>query len=219
MQKKYNPEQTLKKIVSVSAKLFFEKGYSKTSMQDIVNELGMSKGAIFHHFKSKDDIFEAVIMRMALDQVDSYKDKLAKEMQHLTARDKITSLIILSLTENENAVSQMLQTRIFDSKVIVGIMKFNVELSAPIVADLLREGIEDGSINTKYPDECAQVLMLLFNIWCDPIIFKCDMQAYRKRFEYLQHLMKISGVDIITDELIELNIRFTQKLSEVHYDI
>ena len=45
------PEQTVEKILEVSLKLFSEKGYEKTTMQDIVNALGMSKGAIYHHFK------------------------------------------------------------------------------------------------------------------------------------------------------------------------
>ena len=40
------PEQTVEKILEVSLKLFSEKGYEKTTMQDIVNALGMSKGAI-----------------------------------------------------------------------------------------------------------------------------------------------------------------------------
>ena len=40
-----------------------EKGYEKTTIQDIVNALGMSKGAIYHHFKSKDEIIEALSER------------------------------------------------------------------------------------------------------------------------------------------------------------
>ena len=61
MPRKKNPKQTLENIVSIATELFVEKGCEKTSMQDIVNALGMSKGAIFHHFKSKEDILNAVI--------------------------------------------------------------------------------------------------------------------------------------------------------------
>ena len=56
------PEETVNKIIEVSMQLFLEKGYEHTSIQDIVNNLGgLSKGAIYHHFKSKEDILDVVM--------------------------------------------------------------------------------------------------------------------------------------------------------------
>ena len=55
------PEETIERILDVSLKLFLEKGYEHTTIQDIVEALeGLSKGAIYHHFKSKDEIVDAV---------------------------------------------------------------------------------------------------------------------------------------------------------------
>ena len=55
------PEETVARILDVSLKLFLEKGYENTTIQDIIDALGnLSKGAIYHHFKSKEDILEAV---------------------------------------------------------------------------------------------------------------------------------------------------------------
>ena len=48
------PEQTVKLILDVSTRLFVEKGYEQTSLQDIINETKLSKGAIYHHFSSKE---------------------------------------------------------------------------------------------------------------------------------------------------------------------
>ena len=50
------PEETVKLILDVSTKMFCEKGYDNTSLQDIINETKLSKGAIYHHFDSKEDI-------------------------------------------------------------------------------------------------------------------------------------------------------------------
>ena len=52
------PEETQRKILDVSFRLFTEKGYDHTTIQDIVDALGMSKGAVYHHFKSKEDILD-----------------------------------------------------------------------------------------------------------------------------------------------------------------
>ena len=46
------PEETVNLILDVAGRLFMEKGYEHTSIQDIINNLGgLSKGAIYHHFK------------------------------------------------------------------------------------------------------------------------------------------------------------------------
>ncbi len=53
------PEITVEKILDVAQRLFLEKGYDNTTIQDIVNELGgLTKGAIYHHFKSKEEIID-----------------------------------------------------------------------------------------------------------------------------------------------------------------
>ena len=44
--------------------MFCEKGYDNTSLQDIINETKLSKGAIYHHFDSKEDILKAIFQRI-----------------------------------------------------------------------------------------------------------------------------------------------------------
>ena len=57
MARNKHPEETVNRIVDVASRLFLEKGYNQTSIQDIVDHLGsLSKGAIYHHFKSKEEI-------------------------------------------------------------------------------------------------------------------------------------------------------------------
>ena len=65
MAKKYNSQATIEAILSVSERLFLVKGFDKTSMKDIAETAGISKGAIYHHFQSKDEIIEAVMEKQA----------------------------------------------------------------------------------------------------------------------------------------------------------
>lgn len=62
------PEETVKLILDVSTKMFCEKGYDNTSLQDIINETKLSKGAIYHHFDSKEDILKAILFFSDIDQ-------------------------------------------------------------------------------------------------------------------------------------------------------
>ena len=55
------PEVTVEKILDVSQRLFLEKGYDATTIQDIVDDLGgLTKGALYHHFRSKEEIMVAL---------------------------------------------------------------------------------------------------------------------------------------------------------------
>jgi AcrR family transcriptional regulator len=59
------PEITVEKILEVSQRLFLTKGYDNTTIQDIVDELGgLTRGAIYHHFKSKEEIMDALTNKM-----------------------------------------------------------------------------------------------------------------------------------------------------------
>ena len=58
------PEETVRKILDTAERLFVEKGYDRASLQDIIRATGLSKGAIYHHFASKEDIFYAVCDRI-----------------------------------------------------------------------------------------------------------------------------------------------------------
>lgn len=65
MSRNKYPEETVNLILDVSQRLFIEKGYDNTTIQDIIDELGgLTKGAIYHHFNSKQDILDAVIERL-----------------------------------------------------------------------------------------------------------------------------------------------------------
>ena len=59
------PEVTEERILEAAQRLFLEKGYDNTTIQDIVDQLGgLTKGAVYHHFKSKEEILDKVSDRM-----------------------------------------------------------------------------------------------------------------------------------------------------------
>lgn len=203
MTRKNNPKQAIENIITISAKLFAEKGYDKTSMQDIADAVGMSKGGIFHHFSSKEDIFNAVMERQ-FEQVTETVKKWLDDMHGLTAKEKLRGLIRRNLMDEKiiKESGNMISSAAECPQIILAFTQDNVKKLAPIIADVIREGIEDRSISTAFPNECAEVLLLLLNFWCDTDIFQGDFSTLQKRFRFLQHLMRQLGVDILEDEII-----------------
>lgn len=209
MARKNDSKQTIENIIAVSAQLFIEKGYDKTSMQDIVTALGKSKGAIFHHFNSKEAIFNAVMERQ-FEQVIETVNQWLIEMKGQTAKEKLRGLIQRNLTDEQviKESASMIASAIENPQMIIAFTQGNLKELAPIIADVLREGREDGSITTEFPDECAEVFLLLLNFWCDTDVIQGDFATLRKRFLFLQYLMKQLGADILEDGVIESLDRF-----------
>lgn len=197
------PEQTIEQILSISTKLFIENGYEKTTIQDILNELKMSKGAIYHHFKSKEEILEAIIVKRSVYARELLSD-LIKDTQAENAREKI-KMILLSLTEDtiNHSVDIILCSQIKSPQFVIAGIQSSVNDDAQILSGLFEDGIKDGSIQTDYPLECAEVFMLLLNIWINPALFNRDIAQTVKRLEALRHMMIQLGVDIIGEEMIE----------------
>ena len=65
-----NPSK--KKILENAFNLFLTESYSSVSMQKIQNSSGVSRGAIYHHFKSKEEIFEEVVNEYLMPAFSSY---------------------------------------------------------------------------------------------------------------------------------------------------
>ncbi len=75
-------EETRAKIMEAAVKLFSNQGYNKASVDDICAEAGISKGAFYHHFKSKQELFLALLdgWLQIIDQaIEASKDKTAPE--------------------------------------------------------------------------------------------------------------------------------------------
>ena len=103
MARNKHPEETVRSILDVSFRLFMEKGYEHTSIQDILDHLGgLSKGAIYHHFKSKEDILVAVADKMMSES----NRRLAEIMNRidLNGKEKLKTIFkesIMRSVQNE----------------------------------------------------------------------------------------------------------------------
>ncbi len=212
MPRKNDPKGTVEKIIVVSSELFTKQGYEKTSMQDIVDALGMSKGAIFHHFKSKEEIFLAVIDRQS-EYIKRQLQIWVEEMEGFTAREKLIGILNRNLHDFQaHALDSALTARAQSPQFVLSSMRESMNNAAPVFADIMREGQVDGTITTDFPDECAELLLLLINMWCDPAIFTCDISRLTMRFRCLQRLMANMGVDVISDELLSECVELVRKL-------
>lgn len=70
---------TKEQILTVALKLFSKRGYEAVSVSEIAGELGITKGALYRHYKNKRDIFDSIVKRMfELDKENSQQHDMCR---------------------------------------------------------------------------------------------------------------------------------------------
>lgn len=193
------PEQTVKKILEVATQLFLNKGYDNTSMQDIVQALGMSKGAVYHHFKSKEDLFEKAVVdyysredwHIAIMQ-DSSKNGLSKLQEMF--RHEMSD-------EEKLSVDQLYFSQINDPRVVMEHMRMNITESAPVLAKVIEEGNQDGSLSVDQPLETAELTLLMANVWIG--LFADSRDKFKRQVTLCRQVLESLGLPLFDDALME----------------
>ncbi len=99
------PEETVNLILETAQRLFTEKGYEHTSIQDIIDNLGgLSKGAIYHHFKSKEDILDTVMTRLSETSNKTLLD--IQNRSDLTGKEKLKLLLTESVKRSVHEIGR-----------------------------------------------------------------------------------------------------------------
>lgn len=156
------------KILETAHLLFSDKGYDKTSVNDIINRLSISKGAFYHYFKSKDEVLDDIIMNYTIEVVDMLYEiaydsslnglekyiKMFSETQTLRKQnvEKFAFLTKLFLTEGN-----LLFRHRYTEKIL--------ELTKPPFIIILRQGVKERLFVINDPEETAELIIRLGNIY------------------------------------------------------
>jgi len=198
------PQETIDKILDTAQRLFLTKGYEHTSIQDIIDGLGgLTKGAIYHHFKSKEAILSAVLSRAYAGKGERMEAILSD--RSLSGREKLVRSLYDSLADPEQELLfQTAPDLMKDPHLLAELLHDSFYCSAPqFLQPIIQEGVADGSIRTDQPRELAQVLALLFNLWTDPAVCRGTPEELAQRFRFLNELLAPFGLDVIGQDLID----------------
>lgn len=204
MARNKHPEETVNLILDVAFRLFMEKGYEHTSIQDIIGQLGgLSKGAIYHHFKSKEEILMAVTDRITAESNQMLA--VIRDRSDLEGKEKLKTIF-------KESINRPVQVDIFtvapdfynNPKLLFSLLHDTIENAAPnYILPIIRQGISDGSIETDYPEQLAELILLVANVWMNPMIFDSSEDETYRKFMIFGQMLQGFGLDIMDDEMLE----------------
>ena len=146
------------------------------SVSDIAQKAGIGKGSIYYYFSSKNDIIDAVIERSYSRVLDAGKELAASS--HMDAFKKMELIYHACLdsstelrrqeaigTFNEQQESAFIHQKF--ARIIITRLK-------PILTDIIRQGMEEGTIHCEYPEETAQIVLTVLTITLDNNLIPAD---------------------------------------------
>lgn len=161
-------EERKEEILNAAERLFGTKGFDNTSTGNILQEVGIARGTLYYHFKSKEDILDGVIERITHRLM--LEAKKAAGNRDLPFQKRLTKTILALNVETQIGHEVMEQVhRPQNALMHQKMQKTLLEGINPILTELLKEGIGQGICHTDYPAEVVEMIMLYANTAFDDI--------------------------------------------------
>jgi AcrR family transcriptional regulator len=200
-------------ILDAAERFIRARGYEAMSIQDLQDELGVSRGAIYHYFGSKEAILDAVIARTTaagmavLEPIvdDPTLDAVAK-LQAIFSAGSAWKL------ERSDLLLAVIRSWIAPSNDLV---RYRTERAAyaqytGLMARIIRQGTAEGAMNPSFPDEAAAILTAIFTGTADTVRkFMLDRQVSFEEVSQFMHayeeaIERVLGIPPGTFTLIDL---------------
>lgn len=167
MARKVNPAEHAikrKEILAVAQRLVYSKGYEQMSIQDVLAELQISKGAFYHYFGSKQALLEALIEHMRLEGMQMLQSIMREP--DLSALAKLQRFFDSSArwkTDQKEFILALMHVWYTDDNAIVRqkVQANMIEHVTPVLADLIRAGIDEGVLSTPFPEQTSEIVLAL----------------------------------------------------------
>ena len=190
------------KILNAAGEVFAQKGFDAATMQDIMEKCGLSKGAIYHHFKSKEEIMQALGDRMFFENNPFEK---VRKLTDLNGLQKIRELLKINQSDTErNNINVQAIPILKDPHILSAALEANRKFLTPLWLELLEEGKRDGSINTEYAKELSELLPLI-NFWLMPSIFPATIEEISHKFNFIIDMLAKVGLPLLEDDELKSN--------------
>lgn len=151
-------------LLDAAQRLFIEQGYESTSVNAIIDSVGVAKGTFYHYFKSKTDLLDSLVERMTARILAGVR--IALEGQEMDAITKLNLVFQASArwkADNREALLALLRPIYSDENVLLRLKmtKRSIEATAPLLTEIIAQGVREGVFDIEHPGETADMVMSL----------------------------------------------------------
>ncbi len=160
-------------ILDAAQRLVYTKGYEQMSIQDILNDLRISKGAFYHYFDSKGDLLEALVERM-VHEAEPVILPIVQNPQ-LSALEKLHGMFNASArwkTARKDYLMSLMLVWYADENTLIRHKAYArmIKHFSAMLAEIIRQGVAEGVMTSTFPDQIADMAFTLLLAMGDTLI-------------------------------------------------
>ncbi|MED1283041.1 TetR/AcrR family transcriptional regulator [Bacillus mycoides] len=179
-------------ILETAERLFVTKGYTKTTVNDILKEIGIAKGTFYHYFKSKEEVMDEIIMRII--KADVAKAKAIVSNPNIPVLDKLFRVLMEQSPKSGDVKDKMTEqfhqpnnAEMHQKSIVQSIIHLS-----PVLAEILEQGIAEGIFSTPYPQETIELLLSSAQVIFDEGLFQWKPEEMMRRAKAYIKMMEAS---------------------------
>ncbi len=190
-------------ILDAALQLLYSKGYDRMTIQDILDQLRMSKGAFYHYFDSKVAVLEAVVERMATEQVKPMFQAIVQDPQ-LPALEKLHQYFYMSTswkTSNKAFLVTLMKVWFSDENALARqkMLARTQEHMGPFFIAIVKQGVQEGVFSTPYPEVASEVTI---NLMYD-LAFASGQMLLSEEIKHSDNLQKVETLYAAYSDVLE----------------
>ncbi|HFO1050488.1 MULTISPECIES: TetR/AcrR family transcriptional regulator [Bacillus cereus group] len=185
-------EERRKEILETAERLFITKGYTKTTVNDILKEIGIAKGTFYHYFKSKEEVMDEIIMRIIKEDVA--KAKVIVSNPNIPVLEKLFRVLMEQSPKSGDIKDKMIEqfhqpnnAEMHQKSLVQSIIHLS-----PVLTEILEQGIEEGIFSTSYPQETIELLLSSAQVIFDDGLFQWKPEEMMRRVKAYIKMMEVS---------------------------
>ena len=185
-------EERRKEILETAERLFITKGYTKTTVNDILKEIGIAKGTFYHYFKSKEEVMDEIIMRIIKEDVA--KAKVIVSNPNIPVLEKLFRVLMEQSPKSGDVKDKMIEqfhqpnnAEMHQKSLVQSIIHLS-----PVLTEILEQGIEEGIFSTSYPQETIELLLSSAQVIFDDGLFQWKPEEMMRRVKAYIKMMEVS---------------------------
>jgi AcrR family transcriptional regulator len=182
------PHERRADIVATARRLFETRGYDDITMNDVVADLGVAKGTVYHYFASKDELLEAVVTDIVGQATEQMRQTL--EVASGGPVERLATLIAAGRVADEHGQILGHLHRSGNAGMHVRLLAVAIEQQAPLYAEVLRQGTAEGVFRVDLPLETAEFLLSAAQFLTDEGIAPWTPESLARRAAALPALVE-----------------------------
>lgn len=151
-------EKRKQELLKIAYRLIISKGYEETSIDEIIAEAQIAKGTFYYHFKSKEEMLEALINMMITEQTERAKQVLSAP---LPIPQKTVAVITSLRPNSDEATIQDALNRKDNIAMHEKINRRIIDEAVPILSEVVAEGIAQGILDCDNINERVRMILII----------------------------------------------------------